>query len=208
VTLDQAKLQIRQDISVSTEEDLYITGLISTARAWCEQQVHQLFISQTWELVLDGWQECHVMPPSIWGPVGITGATIYTSRCGRNVVRLPYCPLQDILSVEYVDMSGETQTWDASYWIAGKGKPGRLAPRQNRYFPQTADQIDTVTIRFQAGYGDSPEDVPPQARHAILMMVPHLYENRCPVGEVRYDVLPFGLESLLDSISHGAELFA
>lgn len=35
-----------------------------------------------------------------------------------------------------------------------------------------------VRVRYVAGFGDSPEDVPAMIRQAILMLAGHMYENR------------------------------
>jgi uncharacterized phiE125 gp8 family phage protein len=38
--------------------------------------------------------------------------------------------------------------------------------------------IRTLTITYRAGFGDTPEDVPPTLRYAVLTTLAYLYENR------------------------------
>src|ERR1035441_8272837 len=50
VTLDEAKTHLKQD---SSDDDLYISGLIAVARQYCEEFQRRAYVTQTWELWLD-----------------------------------------------------------------------------------------------------------------------------------------------------------
>ncbi|KQP36691.1 head-tail connector protein [Methylobacterium sp. Leaf100] len=55
---------------------------------------------------------------------------------------------------------------------------------------------DGVTVRYRAGYVDSA--VPAPIRHAILLMVGHLYENRMAVtAATSMGAMPMGVDALL-----------
>ena len=53
-----------------------------------------------------------------------------------------------------------------------------MALAWNRFWPFTRYTINAVTIRFTAGYGSAPGNVPQAIRHAILIETANLYENR------------------------------
>lgn len=53
-----------------------------------------------------------------------------------------------------------------------------------------------TTVRYRAGYADGA--VPAPIRHAILLMVGHLYENRMAVtAATNMGVMPMGVDALL-----------
>jgi uncharacterized phiE125 gp8 family phage protein len=54
----------------------------------------------------------------------------------------------------------------------------RIALTPNHYWPLTRSSINSVVIRYEAGYGDSAADVPQAIRHGILIEIANLYENR------------------------------
>ena len=54
ITNADAKLHLRVD---SNEDDDLLTSLINAAREFCEGFQHRAFITQTWELWLDGWPD-------------------------------------------------------------------------------------------------------------------------------------------------------
>ena len=77
----------------------------------------------------------------------------------KQFVGLPREPIQEVLSV---DSKGQSLSYEA--------EGSRI-----RFFSPVSGP---VRIRYVAGYGDEPEDVPEAIRQAILQMVGHLYENR------------------------------
>jgi uncharacterized phiE125 gp8 family phage protein len=55
----------------------------------------------------------------------------------------------------------------------------------------------TVTVRFVAGYGANPGDVPEPLRQAMLLLIGHYYENREAVAAGTLTELPFAVASLV-----------
>ena len=70
-------------------------------------------------------------------------------------------------------------TWDAgNYFVDSAREPGRLVARRGRSLPLPTRAANGIEIRFLAGYGDDPADVPEALRQGLLMLAAHLYEHR------------------------------
>jgi len=149
VSISEAKAHLRVTFS---DEDTYIDSLVKTARRQAEKYCRRAFITQTWDLVLDGFP------------------------CGSIEVPLP--PLQSVTSITYVDTNGATQTLaSGNYTVDTKSNPARITPAYGKVWPTTQSHINVVTVRFVAGYGSS-TDVPDDIGHALKLMIGHWYENR------------------------------
>ncbi len=70
------------------------------------------------------------------------------------------------------------------------------------YFPESlpdlAHRPDALEIEFMAGHQD-PESSPPGLRHAIKILISHLYENRLPVAFASCNEIPYTLQGLLSN---------
>lgn len=111
-------------------------------------------ITQTWELLLDGFPACEGL-------------------------EIPLPPLQSITSIKYVDPDGVEQTLEASrYIVDAASQPGVVTRAYGQAWPAERRQRNAVTVRFVAGYGAAGADVPAPIRHAMLLMVGDLFENR------------------------------
>lgn len=172
VTLVEAKNQIRVDI---TDDDGYIAGLISVARARAETISRRALITQTWDWVFDAW------------PRGDT-------------LTVPLPPLQSVTSITYTDDDGNSDTIaSADYIVDTDSEPGRIVLKSSATWPGvTLQEANAITVRFVAGYGDAGNDVPAEIRQAVLLILGHWYENRedtLAVGNIQK--LPMGAEALL-----------
>lgn len=170
ITLDVAKHHLRV---THTDDDALISELIPAARRFAEGYTRRAFITQTWNLLLDGF-------PAI--------------------IRVPMPPLQAVASINYVDAAGVSQLLDAAdYQVDAITEPARIALRFGETWPQTYDELNVVTVQFTAGYGDNVGDVPATIRSAMLMHIAHMYEHReSTVAGVIVTKVPFATEYLLD----------
>jgi uncharacterized phiE125 gp8 family phage protein len=183
VTLDEAKRHARVFVQ-DGDEDAYIGGLIKAAREYLEAKVCRSFISQSIDATLDGFPSTkHGDDPSI---------------------KLLYPPLQSITSISYVDPDGNSQTLDSSKYVAAAGTPGLVTPASGTCWPSTSDRPGSVTIRFVAGYGDEPADVPEVAKLCIKILAAGYYDRREPVSDVALSPVPFLVESLSASLWWGS----
>lgn len=193
VSLTEARLHLRLDAYDSPAahpDDTLIEGLITAARQWAEEFCARSIAQATLELALDQWPEA----PAQWGgPVG-TAAPL--------AVYLPRAPLQELLSVVYIDAAGVQQTL-AGYQLDDYSEPPRLMPAAGSSWPATQDKrLNAVRIRYRAGHtlpGDSPDayPLPKPIKQAILLILGHLYEHREDATPVRLDELPMGAQTLL-----------
>ena len=176
--LADAKAHVRQD---DTMDDVYIRGLIGAARVFAERDTHRKWINAEYDWNLPAF------PPF---PILLN--------------EWPLAALSSITSIKYVDDAGATQTWAASNYIVQTGlSPGVIELAYNVTVPTTRGQPNAVTIRKVMGYGGV-DDVPADARHVMLMLIAHWYENREAVSELKLEAVPMAVESLLWGLKVGA----
>jgi uncharacterized phiE125 gp8 family phage protein len=159
VTLDEAKAHLRLD---SDADDTYVSALITAARERVELFLRRALITQAFEYTLDGFPAS----PSL----------IFST----SVIDLPRPPLQSVESIKFVDTGGCVRTLPSESYVvdASSDEIGRVALAWTQYWPITRCSINNVVIKFVAGYGDAPEDVPQAIRQGILIEISNLYENR------------------------------
>lgn len=152
IALADVKLHIRQDPSVGTAEDTWLNSRITMARERGEYITQRKFITQTWGISLDGF------PPAI---------------------ELLRAPIQSVLTVQYLDQSQIVQLLDpASYVTDFTGLTGYIVPRFGRIFPLPYPEINSVTVRYVCGYGDTPASVPESIKDWMCLIIEDAYRNR------------------------------
>ena len=57
--------------------------------------------------------------------------------------------------------------------------------------------MNGVEIQFDAGYGETVEDVPGYVKQGLLLLIGHMYENRENAAPVNLINIPFGVTALL-----------
>lgn len=173
VSLEETKAHLRVD---HDDDDDYIERLVEAATATIDGP--------------SGWLgRCLVSQTLEWRGSGF-------GLCGG---RLPYPPVAEIESVKYDDDVGAEQVVaDASYRLVGQPSQPRLILAHGASWPSARCEDEAVRIRYTAGYG-GPQDVPAPIRHAILLMVSQLYENREAASEKPQTELPFAVTALLST---------
>lgn len=150
------------------DDDNLLIGLGAAATEWVERHTGRSLAAHTWTLTLDGF---------------------------ADAIRLPMPPVIGINSVTYIDADGAPQTLaDTAYRLFGAGGfDPFLRPAWSTCWPATADgEPDAVTIEYEAGAA-----CPAPVKHAILLLVSHLYENREASTELALRDIPFGVDALL-----------
>lgn len=151
ISLTEAKRQLRVELS-DTAEDPLILSLIKTVREYAESETGRALLSQTWELTLDDF---------------------------RDVIRLPRPPAQSVTSITYYDTNSTLQTLaPANYVLDTSEEPARICLAYGYSWPWVYDRPSGVVVRFVAGYGDNPSEVPESLKAAMLLHLGHLFENR------------------------------
>lgn len=181
VTLAEAKEQLR--VTDSNSDDL-INRLIIAATDYTENVLSRSIIEKTIDLYLDAFPPADNVP-----------------------IEIPMPPLISITSIKYYDNSDVEQTWSSALYTVDTDQSykGRVYPAINQSWPSTRNYPKAVHVEYQAGYadsGDSPVDeadnVPDEIKHAILLLIGHLFENReaTTVG-VEVKSVPLGYDALL-----------
>jgi uncharacterized phiE125 gp8 family phage protein len=149
VSLDDAKAQVHADLD-DTSEDGLIQSYIVAATMAAEHELGRALVSQNWTLRLAAF------------PAG--------------AIELARPPVQQVLSITYLDGAGDEQTLDpAQYALCADP----LVPVVTGSWPDGTG----VTVTFKAGYGAAAENVPEAIRAWILLQVADLHANRESTGE-------------------------
>lgn len=171
VSLDDVKGQLRV---LHTNEDATIARLARVARSMIEGKVSRALMDQGIRLELPAF------PAS-------------------GVIRLPRPPVISVTSVRYRDTAGTTQTLDpALYVFTADELTPRITIADGAAWPETQTHPAAVFVDYRAGFGTTPEAVPEDLRHAILLTVEHFYANRGATVEGSRNVLPLGVDALVD----------
>lgn len=150
VTLDAAKAQCNVDFD--DDNDL-LTGLIAAGRDHVEKYCGINFASQTLSAFCETF---------------------------RSMADLPFSPVQEIVSITYVDPDGEQQRLDGNiYKLQTDPYHTSLILRQGYRWP---DMQAGSSIQLVAKVGF--DSVPDAVRHAVLLFISDAYKTREPSAVV------------------------
>lgn len=149
ITLDEAKSQLR---FTSNAEDALISSFISAARDLCEMETGRALIAQTWE----------------------------QSRCGfMDEMILGRAPVASITSIKYTDSNGAEQTLASTEYVLDNASDSfaRVVIAPNKSWPAVYPGINTVRIRYVAGYADAAA-IPEALKQWMKLQISHWFRNR------------------------------
>lgn len=177
--LDEVKRSLR---FTPTSEDTLIDVFMSAARQHFEDITGRQLADAMWEYRIAG------------------------AFCG--VIELPHPPLLEVLSVTYGDEGDETTLDPSTYTVTAPTGPhaarGWLKLGTGVSWP-TANE---TRIRYRAGYGSNPGDVPELVRVALGFLVGHFHKYRAEVQETKFagalTTLPLGADAILKSFKYSA----
>lgn len=167
-------------------ETAYLTGLIKTAREYCEGYQNRAYITQTWEMSLNRFPCEHTDP--------------LTESRRSDVIEIPKGALQTINSVKYTDSVGTviTLTENADYIVTKRGVLGRISPPYGGTWPTaTLYPLDPIVIDFTCGYGASGTNVPLRATQAMYMLISYWWDNRAAADVSVPREVEFAVHALL-----------
>lgn len=175
VTLDELKRHCR---ITWDDDDADLTEMGVAARELIEKALSRSLITTTWTMHADyfSFRNQHIWQGSI--------------------ITLPIATVQEVTSVSY-SLNGVVT--DYTQFQFSPGSPGRIASPVYQPFPFTYGELDSVTVVFTAGYGDTADDVPDCLKRAIKLLVSHMYENREAVSFGTGTELPYGVERLIST---------
>ena len=168
VTDLQTHSRLPSNLVPPAADPAYLEQLIAAARELFEAETHLQLLTATWELRLDNFP--------------LSGGPVY----------LPIAPAQELLSVKYLDTDGVEQTlYDSTVSPAidegvlevdlkspARPEAGQIYLAYNQSWPSPRSEKNAVRIRFKAGFGASPADVPNGIKQWILIQAATMHENR------------------------------
>ncbi len=167
LSLAEAKAQLR---IYHSDDDTFVSTLITTARRLIEQRYDLALMQQNWSLFLDQWPQAGIF----------------------NV------PIQPLLSVVDIKTYGDDDTPatldPAHYYIDVASNPPRVVLRRGRVFVPPGRLVNGVELKFVAGFGATSASVPAEIKQAMLMAISDWYANR---GDQNNGRLPVGAVELL-----------
>ena len=167
ITVAQAKEHLR---ITHSDDDTYIEAINLAASEWCEEFQNRVYVQRE---VID-----------------------YLDKFPTEI-RPRKSPLISVDSITYYDDNGTLQTLANTVYDVGIYKePGRIALAYNQEWPSTRAMINAVIVTYQAGWA-ARANIPEEIKHAVKLMVGHLYENRETVSHVNMSSIPLGVKSLL-----------
>lgn len=173
VSLDELKDHLR---ITSTQEDSYLTNLITSGRQMIEDYTRRKLIEQTVTLYLDGW-------PSKYSDVWWDG-TVQASRDTLSTyqsIQIPLVPLIDVSEVSLFSTDNTESTYSASnYYVNNFDNDtfGSIELNQGSVITGNLRRKNSIKVTYTVGYGPSPSDVPYSLRQSCLVMSAYLYNNR------------------------------
>lgn len=202
MTVAYAKKHIK---SLSAAEDVLIATWILAAAQYFEEQTGRQIITATWEAWMDEF-------PLDVGSVYPYGLSKYRR------IELPHPPLQDVVSVSYINGDGTLVTYsdggspDAPlYAVKAPQGPyaarGWIEPISGNIWPIARPESGAVRIQYHCGYGDDDTFVPPLVTGILCYLVAHFDQFRSAVHEARRGQvleLPYGVQMMLSGFKYSA----
>jgi uncharacterized phiE125 gp8 family phage protein len=191
MTTDYARSHIR---ALTATEDTLITAWVLAADQYFREQTSRPTITETREVWLDAFPACN----------------------GR--IEIPNPPLQDVISVTYIDSDGHAQVFsdgaspETRYFTvtAPEGpyaQRGWIVPADGYSWPTARCQADAVRVRYTCGYGPAATDMPALVKAILCFLVGHFDQFRSAVHEQERGTIaevPFGVKMMLDGFKYSA----
>lgn len=199
ISLSDAKAYLRVD-SGDTNDDTLITALIKAARKHAEAYTRRAFISQSWDLWLDGIPASRSVGglPAWWD--GIREAPISLLSQATGMITIPKAPVISVDSITTYDLSDTANVMDLTTLVLQlEASPPVLFPKIGQIWPVPIRPRQGVKVAFTAGYGTTAASVPQDLIQAMYLLIAHFYENRGIMVESRLAETPFTVRALLDS---------
>jgi len=192
-----------------TDDDGYISDLITVARQATETVMRRALLAQTWRLSLRQWpgRDYSNWPTSVTMDVD--------SYYKYNFIKLPFPPLASVVSVTYLNSDGVINSMAPannlpnvanSFNVFTDMEPGRIVLPFAGIWPTDILMPGApIQITFNCGYADLAhlqsgfEGYAPTLR-AIKEMLAYSYEYRVPPSEIRRSNIPAGIQLVIEEL--------
>ena len=134
----------------------------------------------------------------------ITATYVWTLDGFPAVMYYPRPPYQTTTTLAYVDTNGSPQTLtENTEWVVGtpEGNTGksRAVPAYGYVWPATYSEPDSVTMTYDAGYGNNATDVPADVLLAMSMLISAGFDWRPGIVEFKTAAIEDRLSRILSS---------
>lgn len=168
LTLSEAKAHLRV---TSSDDDAYISTLITVARELVEKETRQIWTAATFKISYD------------------------TFPATDTIIIPDITNISSITNIQYFDNNGADTTWDSSNYDLASTLPCRIVKKTASDYPSTDNQPDNVRIKVVTATPTG--GVPKPILQAMLLIIGHFYENRQEVADRIYYTMPKASEFLL-----------
>lgn len=167
---DHLRLGSGFDVAPDAAEETALAGYLRAAIATIEARTGKILLTRRFNLRLDDWLDLEAQP-------------------------LPLAPIAQVEAVEVVDTDGQVRVVEAGrYRLLPDAHRPLLVP-QGAFLPNVPAG-GHVTIRFQAGFGESWDKIPADLAQAVLLLAARCYEDRSFEGSA--GAMPFGVSALIE----------
>ena len=157
----------------TTADDTLIDNLIKAATQSCEIYTNRYFLDTLVTQYADKWADIE---------------NLYKS------------PVSSITHIKYYDSDDSLQTLAGTVYLLDEvSQPARIGLKPNQSYPNIANRINAIEVKYTVGYGTAASSVPEAIRQAVLITIGNWYENRQTVitGRIATE-LPLSSQYLLN----------
>lgn len=166
----KAHLRLGTSFGQDTAQDEVLNGFLRAAMAAIESRTGKILMTRSFSWSLTFWRE-------------------------RDSQVLPVAPIAALTRLATVSRDGsDTEVEGSRYWLERDSQRPRL--RAVGACLPVIPQGGSAVIGFEAGYGQTWQDLPPDMRQAVLLLAAHYYEYRDETS-LSDGCMPFGVSSLI-----------
>jgi len=194
IDLDEVKRHLR---FTTGSEDTLLDTYIAAARGHFEEQTGRQVMAATWEEQFEGF------------PVTLTDRPY-----PGGLIELRHPPLLGVLSITLPDGSSPEPTliegtdFEVDISTGPYARPGVVRPIAGGAWSSATSGVGSVRIRYRAGYGEVPGDVPELVKATLYFLVGHFHKFRAEVYEgapgSSIQAMPIGAETFLRAFKYSA----
>lgn len=147
--------------------DATLTPLITAARQMAEDHQNKAYLTQTRELIFDGFP--------------------------ATPIRIPHPPIISLVSVKITDITGAVTTMTLTDFIVDmSGGVAQISLKYGKYWPVVIPEWSGVAVRYTCGYGATATTVPEIVKTAIILGALFRYDNAdAPMTAAFFQLLDF-----------------
>lgn len=198
VTITEAKAHMRV---VSTDDNTYITDLITRCRIAAENFCSIDMVAKTRKLFMDSYPLERGSGPAWWdgvrqGDMSLIDGGMTTGR----EIKIAFPPLVGVSAFISYDDSDTPTTFNSSNYYVSKAdnhRRGRVVLRRGSVWPVVLRVAEGIEIDFTSGYGGSGPAIPSDLKQAILMLMQYAYRNRGDKVDLEAFISPSGAAAML-----------